>query len=77
MRKDWLLVRATLLAKGYTISQLAREIGVSPSMVWRVLRGERKSKRIETALKKRLGNDFICMVKRLDFSSQKDYTKVT
>lgn len=43
-------VRAALAARGCTLAQVARELGVAPSTVTIVSQGDRRSKRVETAI---------------------------
>ena len=53
--KTILHIRGDLLRKGYTMRSLAREIGVSPTMVRSVLHDKSQSARVEMAISKILG----------------------
>ena len=47
---DPLEIRAELLKRGWTLRGLARHLGVSHTAVWKVVRGELRSPRIESAI---------------------------
>ena len=52
----WIKIKIRMLEQGiYTQKALAKKLGVNPSTVTRLLRGERKSRRLEKQIGKILG----------------------
>lgn len=50
-----LVIRSALAARGLTASDVARELGVTVAAVTRVIRGEKRSRRVESALARHSG----------------------
>ena len=50
-------VKAALAVKGATLAQVARELGVAASTVTIVSQGDRRSRRVETAIARAAGTE--------------------
>ena len=50
-------VKAALAIKGITLAQVARELGVAASTVTIVSQGDRRSRRVETAIARAAGTE--------------------